>query len=141
MYSLGSGVGAYLADHIRTKLGLQTRVLRPGNLARAMSFCVSPADRALALDCGHLGGQALIAGLGSQRGEYLSMERHGQYVARCLTRLPSGKRTLEPGYYDSAQFNITDAFRQYASAFTADIPELFGTELKPIKTNPVLNSA
>lgn len=132
MYSLGRGVGSFLADNVRAKLGLQARVLRPGNLARAMTCCVSPADRALALQCGQMGGATLLAGLGSHRSEYLSMGERREFVARCLTRLPSGKHSLEPGFFDSDKLNITDAFRQYAAPFVSDIPDLFSPELMTV---------
>lgn len=52
MYSLSSGTGNYLAGAIWKRLGLQTRCLRPGNLGRAFSSCVSEIDRDLAIRVG-----------------------------------------------------------------------------------------
>ena len=138
MYSLGRGVGSFLAENIREKLGLQTRVLRPGNLARAMTCCVSTADRALALQCGQMGAQTLLAGLGSHRGEYLSMDERREFLTRSLTSLPAGKHSLEPDFFDSAKLNITHGFKTYAAPFVSDIPELFNPELITNNPNPKL---
>ncbi len=52
MYSLSTGTGNYLAQRIWKSLGLQTRCLRPGNLGRAFTCCVSEPDYRLALETG-----------------------------------------------------------------------------------------
>lgn len=52
MYSLSTGTGNYLANRIWKELGLQVRCLRPGNLGRALTCCVSETDRELALRVG-----------------------------------------------------------------------------------------
>ena len=135
MHSLSVGVGHFLADNIWKKLGLQTRVLRPGNLARAMTNCVSPADRDLALLCGRAGGQALLDGLGSRRAEYIAMDATGGFMPRCLSALPEGNRTLDEGFFDGEALGPTDAFKRYAKQFVADVPDLFDTELPPYVHN------
>jgi 6-phosphofructokinase len=48
MYSLSTGTGNYLAQKLWQTCGLQSRCLRPGNLGRALSFCVSEPDFRLA---------------------------------------------------------------------------------------------
>ena len=52
MYSLSTGTGNYLARRIWNSLGLQARCLRPGNLGRALTSCVSETDFELALRVG-----------------------------------------------------------------------------------------
>lgn len=125
MHSLGHGVGMFLAQNIRERLGLQTRVLRPGNLGRAMSCCVSPVDRDLAYRCGQEGAKAVLGQMGTQSSEYLAVDKGGHIAPRSLSTISVESRCLERQFFDSDALKINKPFRHYAHNFVADIPGLF----------------
>lgn len=60
MWSLSPGIGNHLANLVWKELGLQARCLRPGNLGRALSDCVSIPDRKLATSVGKFAVEQLL---------------------------------------------------------------------------------
>nr|WP_254446776.1 6-phosphofructokinase [Ruegeria sp. HKCCD8929] len=122
MYSLSLGTGNYLTQLIWKELGLQTRCLRPGNLGRAMSFCISEPDKQLALRVGRTA-VAMIRETG-----------FAQHMVTINTELKFGRLPLVdcvgqaqmPDPFLSADpIGISSEFQAYGRAAIGDVDPLF----------------
>ncbi|OED40079.1 hypothetical protein AB833_12925 [Chromatiales bacterium (ex Bugula neritina AB1)] len=123
LYSLSTGTGNYLANLIWTRLKLQARCLRPGNLGRAMSFCQSDPDRSLALAVGREAVKVLLAG--DRCRHMIAINEHLQLSAQSLN-LAAGEKPL-PGYFlhTDVPFQVSDTFKQFAAPLAGEISPLF----------------
>jgi len=124
MYSLSLGTGNYLANRLWKELGLQSRCLRPGNLGRALSFCVSEPDRQLAADCGR---HAITALLAHETGKMITVNEDFNLG---LAPLEEAMATR----YLSAQFLTSDfkavntAFETYCRRIIGPVEPVFDAE-------------
>ena len=113
MYSLATGIGHYLGGKIHQQLGLQTRVLRPGNLGRAMTTSVSPVDRSFALRCGVFGANLVLDRIGRSSSEYLAVDEELEITPNALSDLPKGSAPLPEKYYDAERLDVTQSFKKF----------------------------
>lgn len=127
IYGLSSSPAAYLAGQVREKLGLQTRVLRPGVIGRALSACVSEVDREEAFRTGAVVAHSFENG---DRDKMVTISRDPLDTYSCsidLTpfRFISGRREdLRRSYMDATGTMISDAFRAYALPLIGDVPPI-----------------
>ena len=123
MYSLSTGTGNYLARRIWKETGLQARCLRPGNLGRASTCCVSEVDFDLALRVGR---------------EACSMFDQVATDARMLTvsqdlslgwqpvRAGTGRTPLPTTFHDQIRgFGIADSFSSVTRHVIGKIAPVF----------------
>jgi 6-phosphofructokinase 1 len=117
VHAYGTGVGAYLTDLVRRRLGLRARFLRPDLINRAMSSCVAETDRSEALQVG----QQAVAHLSAGRTGYMvTLERTADKPYRCETGLASlasvanAEKLLPREFVNEAEDMVTEAFRAYA---------------------------
>jgi 6-phosphofructokinase len=122
MYSLSLGTGNYLAQEIWSKLGLQTRCLRPGNLGRAMSFCVSEPDRQLALRTGREAVEALQQEDGNR--DMITIDADLTFGMRPLEDC-TGTRAVPEAFLSDGPVGLTEAFRSYGRALIGSVDSLF----------------
>ena len=121
MYSLSLGTGNYLAQRIWTELNLQTRCLRPGNLGRALSFCVSEPDRKLARQVGR---EALAAAVdGNGAGKMVTIDTKLNFGLQSL-RDGQGTRPLPAEFFSSDSLGISESFESYARPLIGDVEPL-----------------
>ncbi|WP_282610322.1 diphosphate--fructose-6-phosphate 1-phosphotransferase [Pelagibius sp. Alg239-R121] len=121
MYSLSLGTGNYLAQRIWSELGLQTRCLRPGNLGRAMSFCVSEPDRELARQVGVEALAAVAEGNGA--GQMVTIDAQLGFALQPLSD-SQGSRSLPAEFLAIDPFGIAEDFRSYAQPLIGDVEPL-----------------
>lgn len=123
MYSLSQGTGNYLADQIWRRLGLQTRCLRPGNLARADSSCVSEFDYELAWNTGMAAVDLLTSGTGSA--DMLSIDANANFSIQALAA-GTGQRCLPEHYLETDQpFTVSPIFADEANHVIGDIVAIY----------------
>ena len=123
MYSLSSGTGNFLSNLIWTRLGLQARCLRPGNLGRAMSFCTSEPDRHLALATGREAVSKVLEGNGGA--QMITVDQHLGLSTQHL-KYAAGERSLPESFIDTGKVvSVNDSFKQFLQPLVGDIPPLF----------------
>lgn len=123
MYSLSSGTGNYLCNLIWTQLGLQARCLRPGNLSRAMSFCVSEPDKRLALATGREAVSQVLDGKAAAN--MITVDKSLSLSIQHL-KLAAGEKPLPDRYIDtSTVLGVHDSFKQFLIPLVGEIPPLF----------------
>ena len=125
MYSLSLGTGNYLAHKIWSEFGLQSRCLRPGNLGRAMSFCVSEPDRRLARRTGQAAVNALINDKGN--GQMVTIDSNLEFGLQSL-RDCTGVRPLPAEFLLPGMDGFQQAFHTYARPLIGDVEPLFSLE-------------
>lgn len=122
MYSLSLGTGNYLTQLIWKELGLQTRCLRPGNLGRAMSFCVSEPDRNLAQSVGRAAVERILGADFVQ--DMITIDADLEFgtlpLRECLGRAPMPDRFLS-----TDPVGISAEFQAYGRAAIGDVRPLF----------------
>lgn len=122
MYSLSLGTGNYLTQLIWKELGLQTRCLRPGNLGRAMSFCVSEPDRQLAHRVGRASVEMIREKSGAQ--DMITIDaalRFGTHALQgCI-----GQTHMPDQFLSSDPIGISAEFHAYGSAAIGDVTPLY----------------
>ena len=123
MYSLSSGTGNYLADLIWRKLDLQSRCLRPGNLSRALSCCVSEPDRALARAVGR---QAIdIVPASGGQGRMITVDDQLQLATQDLKLAAAEKPLAEKYLCRQTAFQIDPSFSKFALPLIGEVAPLF----------------
>lgn len=123
MYSLSSGTGNYLANLIWTRLSLQTRCLRPGNLSRAISFCVSEPDRRLALATGQ---EAVSQVLEHDAAAHMITVDESLKLSTQPLKYAAGEKSLPDKYLDAgALFSVDESFKQFVEPLVGEVPPLF----------------
>lgn len=121
MYSLSLGTGNYLADRLWKELGLQSRCLRPGNLGRALSFCVSEPDRQLALDCGR---QAITALVAHETDKMITVDEHLKLGLAPLEGA-MGTRRLPTRFLTADFKGVNAAFEAYCRPIIGPVAPVF----------------
>lgn len=122
MYSLSLGTGNYLAQEIWTKLGLQTRCLRPGNLGRAMTSCVSEPDRLLAVRTGYAAVAAMRSSSGAR--DMVTIDADLNFATQALKEC-IGARPVPDEFIPVDPGGLNEAFRQYGRAVIGPVDPLF----------------
>lgn len=122
MYSLSLGTGNYLAQEIWSKLGLQTRCLRPGNLARAMSFCVSEPDRELARASGRAAVTAMLE-TGAGR-DMITIDADLKFSTKPLKNC-TGTRPVSAAFLSEGPTGVNQAFVEYGRAIIGPVAPLY----------------
>jgi len=125
MYSLSFGTGNYLAHKIWSEIGLQSRCLRPGNLARAMSFCVSEPDRLLARRTGRAAVKALTNTQGS--GQMVTIDANLEFRLQPFSDC-TGVRPVPDEFLSPGMGGVQEAFRTYARPLIGKCEPLFSLE-------------
>lgn len=125
MYSLSFGTGNYLAHKIWSELGLQSRCLRPGNLARAMSFCVSEPDRLLARRTGRAAVKALTNTQGS--GQMVTIDANLEFGLQPFSDC-TGVRPIPDEFLLPGMAGLQEAFHTYARPVIGMVEPLFSLE-------------
>ncbi|WP_108816627.1 6-phosphofructokinase [Loktanella sp. Alg231-35] len=122
MYSLSLGTGNYLTQLIWKELGLQTRCLRPGNLGRAMSFCVSEPDRHLALRVGRAAVD-MIRDMGTVE-DMITIDPSLNFGRRALNECV-GQTHMPERLLSSDPLGISEDFLAYGRVAIGEITPLF----------------
>jgi 6-phosphofructokinase 1 len=132
IHGLGNGPAMYLGQRVREQLGLQTRVLRPGVIGRALSACVSEVDRTEAYRVGEVAARLLASGISGMmvsipslnpsplRREGLQNDAGFDIVALADVAGADIKR-LTREYMDAAGTMISEAFREYGLPLIGDV--------------------
>jgi 6-phosphofructokinase len=115
MYSLSTGTGNYLARLIWKRLGLQARCLRPGNLGRAFSNCVSLPDHDLAWRVGR---------------EAVSVLKEAGPGARMVTVDKKLQLGTQPAFKGTGRISLPDRFLPENDPF--GISPAFAVHARPI---------
>lgn len=122
MYSLSLGTGNYLAQLIWRELGLQTRCLRPGNLGRAMSFCVSEPDRLLARRIGRAATVAMKDTSAAQ--DMITIEADLSFAMKPLKDCV-GQRHVPDRFLSPGPIGISTDFHAYGRAAIGEVKPLY----------------
>jgi 6-phosphofructokinase 1 len=115
--TLTAGVASYLSNLVVTRLGLQSRFLRPVLIGRTFSACVSATDRQEALLVGE---QAVVHLTEGQTGFMVTLERLADNPYRVgtgltpLAQVANAEKLLPRDYCNQSGNNISDEFLQYA---------------------------
>ena len=121
MWSLSTGVGNFLADRIWQQTGLQTRCLRPGNLGRAMSACVSAPDRALAMQVGQFAVEQMLEGKAAGQMVVVNAELSpGLAPLRAINRA----RAVPDEFIGSGPDRFTPAYQRYLGPLIGPVDTL-----------------
>lgn len=119
MYSLSQGTGSYLSDQIWRRLGLQTRCLRPGNLGRAATSCVSEYDYKLAWNTGLAAVDLLNSGTGCS--DMLTIDATASFSTQPLVA-GTGQQCLPERYLETDQpFSVSPNFATEARHVIGDV--------------------
>lgn len=122
MYSLSTGTGNYLAQKLWQEAGLQTRCLRPGNLGRALSFCVSGPDFRLAQAVGRA---ALPLIKQVSNAPLMLTVAQDLVIGAQAAALGTAKKRLPESFLGSEGcFDISDSFREHALSVIGKIRPL-----------------
>lgn len=142
VHSLTGGPATYLTELVRSRLGLQTRNLRPGLISRAFSACQSDVDRAEAFAVG----QEAVRRLASESsGMMVNLQRmaddpYAWQVGTVPLDEVAGEEKLLPRHYlDDSGTMISEAFKAYALPLIG-VPPPRLTRLKGQLVVPVLHS-
>ncbi len=126
--TLGTGAASWLSNLVRTRLGLQSRFLRPGLIGRTMSGCVSEIDGSEAYTVGGAAVDLLVEG---ETGLMVSIRRTSEdpYESETdsvpMERAANAERLLPDEYLTPEGTMITDAFRRYATPLIGEpLPEV-----------------
>lgn len=111
MYSLSLGTGNYLADLIWRRLQLQTRCLRPGNLGRALTACVSEPDRLLARKLGRDAASAIWSE--ESAGQMVTIDESLKFGWHPLIDC-GGTRFLPSNFMMPREYAVSEEFIDYA---------------------------
>lgn len=122
MYSLSLGTGNYLAQLIWAELGLQARCLRPGNLGRAMSFCVSEPDRLLANRIGRAATVAIQEASATQ--DMITVDADLSFGTQPLKDC-TGQRHVPERFLSSCPIGISTEFYAYGREAIGPVTPLF----------------
>lgn len=123
MYSLSQGTGNYLTDLIWRRLGLQTRCLRPGNLGRASTSCVSEFDYKLAWNTGVAAVDLLNSGTGTA--DMLTIDATENFSNQSL-EAGTGQKCLPDRYLETNQpFSVSPVFSNEARHVIGDVVALY----------------
>jgi len=122
MYSLSLGTGNYLAQLIWTELGLQTRCLKPGNLGRAMSFCVSEADRLLARRIGRAATEVILDAYAVR--DMITIKADLSFGRQPLKEC-RGQRPVPNRFLSTGPVGISEEFFDYGNAAIGPVTSLF----------------
>ena len=122
MYSLSLGTGNYLTRLIWKKLGLQTRCLRPGNLGRAMSFCVSEPDRLLAQRIGRV---ATLAIQDTNAPRHMITIDADLNFGLCPLSECIGQQQMPDWFLSSDPIGISEKYHAYARAAIGEVSPLY----------------
>jgi 6-phosphofructokinase len=125
MYSLSFGTGNYLAHKIWSELGLQSRCLRPGNLGRAMSFCVSEPDLRLARRTGQAAVKAFMGTKGV--GHMVTIDSDLEFGLQAL-RDCTGVRPVPDEFLLPGMGGLQETFHTYARPLIGKVEPLFNLE-------------
>ncbi|MEJ2752273.1 MAG: hypothetical protein P8169_06305 [Chloroflexota bacterium] len=119
MYSLSTGTGNYLAQKLWQETGLQTRCLRPGNLGRALSFCVSEPDFQLAQAVG----KASVPLIEHVANTPLMLTVAEDFaIGFQAAALGTAKKELPQRFLGSDKsFDVSDGIRDYALSIIGEI--------------------
>jgi 6-phosphofructokinase len=115
--TLSAGVASYLSNLIVSRLGLQSRFLRPVLIGRTFSGCISETDRQEALLVGEQAVAHLAAG---QTGFMVTLERtsdnpyHIDTGIAPLAAVANEEKLLPRNFINPSGNNINDDFLQYA---------------------------
>jgi ATP-dependent phosphofructokinase / diphosphate-dependent phosphofructokinase len=115
--ALGSGVGPYLAERVKTQLGLTTRCNRPGTIQRVSSAHYVDVD---IREAWAAGAQAVHQAVSGDDGYMVTLERvpGPTYVCRTglapLAAVANAERLLPDDYIGADNASILPAFRDYA---------------------------
>lgn len=129
IFAYSGGVAAYLAQRVRTELGLRCRQMRPDTLFRTGGGLAHTLDLRLAR---LVGSQAVAAALAGESGVMIGLRRpqaEGDDWSTELVPLDEvvGKEHLLPPHFIApGGMNISDAFRDWAAGLleTPDAPVL-----------------
>lgn len=136
VHGLTAGPGLYLARLARERLRLQTRFVRPGNIGRSFSACVSEVDRAEAWQVGECAANALAQGhsdvmvaLGQVtdetcRGGFQTRPYEPDIHLVPLSVVIGQEKRLPREYINEAGTMITPAFVAYALPLIGDVPSI-----------------
>lgn len=123
LYSLSSGTGNFLSNLIWTRLGLQARCLRPGNLGRSLSFCTSETDRTLAMAVGR---EAVTQILAEENAAHMIAINEELKLSAQHLKHAAGEKSLPDKYRDTqTPFTVHESFKQFVEPLVGEIQPLF----------------
>lgn len=126
LLALSGGPAPYLVSLIQQRLKLRCRTIRPDTLQRSTSSLASPLDREIAYGSGRFAAEAAaVPNGGAAQGAMVSIRLEGQqpsYNLLAFDQLQRGERHLPQEFIDAARFNVTEAFRAYATRLAAPLP-------------------
>jgi 6-phosphofructokinase len=143
LVALTAGVGFYLSNLVRDKLGLQSRFLRPGLVGRTLGPCVSETDRKEAYEVGRM---AVVHLVGGESNFMVSLERlsddpYSFSTSRVpLREVANKEKRLLPEYINADGNMITESFIEYALPLI-DGPFPAIARLKGIRVSQELSKA
>jgi len=114
LFTRAGGPLPYFARLVREQLRLRCRQVRPDTLQRASSASASAVDRKLAV---LVGAEAVTCALDGESGVMIGVERvDDDWTAASvpLKDVAGRERTLPTEFVDTARFDVTRAFRDYA---------------------------
>jgi 6-phosphofructokinase 1 len=124
VFSMSSGVSAFLAQRIQATLGLRVRQVRLNTAQRSNRSLASPADQALAAQAGRAAVAAWQAG---QSGVMISLAQDaaGWRTASVAVATVAGQERLVPAaWIDAAAYDVRDPARTYIAAVAGPLPPL-----------------
>lgn len=142
VHSLTGGAATYLTELVRSKLGLQTRNLRPSLISRAFSASQSDIDRDEAFAVGQEAVRVLASGVS---GMMVNLQRTAddpyewRVGAVSLEDVAGAEKLLPRHYLDGSGTMISEAFRTYAMPLIGTPPPRL-TRLTGQLVGPILHS-
>lgn len=125
VHSLTGGPATYLTELVRSRLGLQTRNLRPGLISRAFSACQSNVDQAEAFAVGQVAARHLASGASGMMVnlQRLADEPYAWQVGTVPLDEVAGIEKLLPRHYlDESGKMISTTFTEYALPLLGTLP-------------------
>ncbi len=137
-HPLLSGAAQQLVQMVIQNLKLRARFVKPGDLQRMASFCVSSSDRDEAYLVGQAGTRALLEG---EHDKMVALIRHNEPSYHCttglvqLSEIANKQRLLPDEYLDASKTMMTQAFIDYALPLIGDPLPVYPS-LEHIKVKP-----
>ena len=123
-----TGAGRYLAEQLRSRLGVRVRYEKPGTIQRSMAALVSSTDAAEAERAGR---EAVRFALEGHSDEMVSLVRQPGAAYTCafttvpLSRVAGRVRTMPAEYLDASLGTATPDFIDYVRPLAGRLP-VFG---------------
>jgi 6-phosphofructokinase 1 len=119
---MSAGASAYLVKQVQERLGLRCRQIKLNTAQRATRLLASAVDRELAAQVGRAAVEAWRAGRSGVLPVLIRRQGQWQTEIADMQAVAGPERALPPAYIDAANYDVTDACREYIAAIIGEPP-------------------